>query len=349
MKAGKPRILIIRRDNIGDLVCTTPLITALRTRYPEAFIGVYANSYNAPVIAHHEQIDHVYTYTKAKHRSGGDRLFRTYLDRLKTLRALRRIGFDHVIVAEPGSGRRALKLARWLGAKQIVRFCGSGEPARRIERCIAPHPELHEVEDIFRLGEPLGIGGPPPAACVALRDSSRQAMDARLEAAGVSVDTPLIGVHISARKPSQRWPMERYAALIAALHTRYKAKILLLWSPGSNADPHHPGDDDNAADLMKRVDAGAVVAVATTELEMLIAALDACNGVFCSDGGAMHIASALQKPIVCLFGKSNAQRWRPWGVPHRVLQDQATLDAASISVEMAMQACDALWSDYIAK
>jgi heptosyltransferase-3 len=34
-----PKILIIRRDNIGDLVCTTPLIAALRQRFPAAWLG----------------------------------------------------------------------------------------------------------------------------------------------------------------------------------------------------------------------------------------------------------------------------------------------------------------------
>lgn len=349
MKPGSPRILIIRRDNIGDLVCTTPLLTAVRARFPNAFIAVYANSYNAPVVAHDDQIDEVYTYTKAKHRSGGDRLFRTYFDRLKTLRALRQARFDHVIVAEPGGSRRALKLARWLRAKQIVRFCESHETPRRNEQCVAPDPALHEVEDIFRLATPLGIEGQPPATRVTVREAARRAMRERLQAAGVVDGAPLIGVHISARKPSQRWPIERYVALIDALHTRYQSKMVLLWSPGTSDDPHHPGDDDTAAEIRKRVAAETVIPVATMELETLIAALNECRVVFCSDGGAMHLAAALQKPIVCLFGKSNAQRWRPWGVPHRVLQDHKTLEASSIGDASALQACAELWSDYIAK
>ncbi|MBI3715416.1 MAG: hypothetical protein HY255_05435 [Betaproteobacteria bacterium] len=43
-------LLVIRRDNIGDLVCTTPLLAALRTHFPQARIEVLANSYNAPVL-----------------------------------------------------------------------------------------------------------------------------------------------------------------------------------------------------------------------------------------------------------------------------------------------------------
>ena len=57
-------ILIIRRDNIGDLVCTTPLIAALRKRYSKASIGVLANSYNAPVLDGNSDVDDLYAYSK---------------------------------------------------------------------------------------------------------------------------------------------------------------------------------------------------------------------------------------------------------------------------------------------
>ena len=55
----------------------------------------------------------------------------------------------------------------------------------------------------------------------------------------------------------------------------------------------------------------------------------------------MHVAAALGRPIVCFFGKSDAARWRPWGVPHRLLQP-ASLDVADIGVEDALSACAAL-------
>ena len=47
-KAGSPaRILILRRDNIGDLVCTTPLLAALRAQLPGAWLGALVTTYNA--------------------------------------------------------------------------------------------------------------------------------------------------------------------------------------------------------------------------------------------------------------------------------------------------------------
>ena len=49
--AGSPRILIVRRDNIGDLACTTPLLKALRAQLPRAWLGALVTTYNAEVLA----------------------------------------------------------------------------------------------------------------------------------------------------------------------------------------------------------------------------------------------------------------------------------------------------------
>jgi len=57
----------------------------------------------------------------------------------------------------------------------------------------------------------------------------------------------------------------------------------------------------------------------------------------------MHIAAALGKPILCFFGNSGATRWRPWGVPHVLLQPPS-MNAADVSVEDAYAAYERLLS-----
>ena len=53
------KILVLRRDNIGDLVLTTPVLAALRQRFPHARIEALVNSYSAPVLEGHPDIDRV--------------------------------------------------------------------------------------------------------------------------------------------------------------------------------------------------------------------------------------------------------------------------------------------------
>jgi ADP-heptose:LPS heptosyltransferase len=76
--------------------------------------------------------------------------------------------------------------------------------------------------------------------------------------------------------------------------------------------------------------APAAIPVPTPDLKTLIAALSLAGRVVCPDGGAMHLAAALGKPLVALFGDSPVERWRPWGVPHRVLRPESR-DLADLS------------------
>lgn len=79
------KVLVVRRDNIGDLVCTTPLFTALRRRYPQAWIGALVNSYNAPVLERNPDVNEVFAYTKLKHLEKGASALATLRSRLSHL------------------------------------------------------------------------------------------------------------------------------------------------------------------------------------------------------------------------------------------------------------------------
>ncbi len=120
-----------------------------------------------------------------------------------------------------------------------------------------------------------------------------------------------------------------------------EADFLLLWSPGAADHPRHPGDDAKARRILDAAGKLPLIAYPTRELKDLAAALSLADHVICSDGGAMHIAAALGKPILCFFGDSDARRWHPWGVPYRLLQPDSR-DAADISVAQALQAFHAL-------
>ncbi|MBI4294356.1 MAG: glycosyltransferase family 9 protein [Betaproteobacteria bacterium] len=341
--SGAPRFLVIRRDNIGDLVCTTPLIAALRARYPEALIAALVNTYNAEVIANNPHLDCVYAYGKAKHRGESESLLRTYASRLRLVLEIRRRHFDYAILAAPGFQPRSLRLAKWVGAKHVVGFT---EGVTRAERAIdlavryGDSVPRHEVEDVYRLLGALGIDGTPPALQVVPDPALEATMRSKL-AERLPGDGPLIGIHISARKPSQRWPVERFAGLIRALDERHGARFVLLWAPGSGRNPRHPGDDEKARSLVDLVSGQRVLAVPTFRLSELIAALSTCDFVACADGGAMHLAAALGKPILCFFGDSSPGRWRPWGVRHELLQHESR-DVAAIGVETAAAAFERL-------
>jgi len=344
MSKTAPRsFLVIRRDNIGDLVCTTPLIHALREHFPKARVCVLVNSYNRPVVENNPDIDTVYDYTKTKHREPGQSALGVIWRRLQLMRELRRQRFDYAIIAGAHFLPRALGLARAIKPRHLIGFT---EPGRRgIEHIdtgvpyTLPQP-LHEAEDIFRLLAPLGIRGEPPAMRVFPDAAAVASAQMAVRAMQLSPDK-LIGVHISARKPLNRWPAENFIALIRRLRLAHGAGFMLFWSPGSASNPRHPGDDEKAQQIMNAVKDIPVLAYPTNRLDELIAGLSLCRAVVCSDGGAMHIAAALNKPILCFFGKSDKTRWYPWRAPHVLLQPPS-LNVADVGVEEAARAFDQL-------
>lgn len=333
------KFLIIRRDNIGDLVCTTPLIAALRARFVRAKIYALVNTYNAAVLDGNPDIDAAYSYTKTKH--DGARLW-ALIQRIGLLVRLRREHFDYVILAGSGS-KHSLNLARALKPKHII---GYEVPGRsRVIDIIVPAPaagtQEHEVESTYRLLEPLGITGTPPALRL-LPDPAEVALsEQKLEGARAERGKMLIAIQISSRKPVNRWPAEKFVELVRKLRRAYDASFLLLWAPGSRSNPRHPGDDEIAADIVRSLDGVPVIAYAQGTLRQLIADLSLCDCVITSDGGAMHIAAALGKPIVCFFGDAASVHWKPWNSVHVLLQPPSGR-VSDIDVDQALGAFERL-------
>jgi ADP-heptose:LPS heptosyltransferase len=315
--APAPRILILRRDNIGDLVCTTPLIAALRAKLPQAWLGALVTTYNAEVLAGNPALDEIYVYEKLKHRRGG--LLSHLRTRLAQMSRLRAQELDFVLVPAPSP--QSLKLARSLKPREVI-----AAPA-------AVPATVHEVERSFAVGKAFGVTGKPGPMRVFPEPGKKSELRKRLG------DGPHVAVHISARRPAQQWPLERYRELIA--HLSATQKVMLLWAPGGKDDPRHPGDDAAAANLLRAAKHASVTPVETPDLKTLIAALSLADRVICPDGGAMHLAAALGKPVVALFGDSPVERWHPWGVAHRVVRPESR-NLADLPLEPVLEALAAL-------
>lgn len=327
------KILVIRRDNIGDLVCTTPALAAIRAQLPAARVCALVNSYNAEVLHGNRDIDRVYVYTKFKHR-GAKSWASVFAQRMAVAWALRREQFDYAILGGTQFSKHTWRSARLAAPKRVVGYADA-MPARVGTWLPPPSQPTHEVETVFALLGLLGVKGPPPPLSLTPRAIEVERMHESLRLQGLG-GTPL-AVHISARKPSNRWPIARFVALIHKLYATYGREFLLLWSPGDSANAHHPGDDHNAAEIVAACRGIPVAACRTDRLEQLIAALSLCDICICSDGGAMHIAAAVKNKILCFFGDSDPARWHPWGVPYVLLQPP-TRRAADVSVDEAFAA-----------
>ena len=329
------KILIIRRDNIGDLVCTTPAIRAVRERFPDARIGLLVNTYNADAVMNNPDINEIFVYEKAKHAPGKNRLS-VWWDNLRVLQRIRRERYDVAV----GGGSYSPLLARYTlltGARKRIGYLPrSGKKSLGYNAPVLESGRpVHEVEKVFHLLSVLDITAPPPPLRVFPLEEEVQKVRDFLKASGIRRDRPLVAFHISSRRPENRWPAEKFIELARIIRNRQKAEILLLWSPGSESNVYHPGDDEKAEFIMRSV-RPCPAAYKTSTLRELIAALSVSGIVVCGDGGAMHIAAGLGKRIVTIWGSTDPVRWRPWGVKHVLLQDERRR-AENISVESVFE------------
>jgi heptosyltransferase III len=288
-------ILIIRRDNIGDLLCTTPLMAGIKQQLKVDRLDVVTNAYVAPVLKGNAFIDTLYVYHKLKHSHTS--FFNLIYERLKLIFHLRQHHYDYILAFD----HRALNLTRFLRKTKVL-------------TPIIDWTNQTEVERAWELGQRIGLKGLPGPLILPLHlyDSSSDIKNSQT-----------LGIHISARRIKQQYPITEWAILIRRLHDMDpKLTFHIFWSPGDNQNPMHPGDDEKANILKNTLKNLPTQFTSTPTLECLMEGLQRCGSMIMSDGGAMHIAAALNRPIIALFGDSNSKRWRPWGVPYTIIKSE---------------------------
>ncbi|MDF2042998.1 MULTISPECIES: glycosyltransferase family 9 protein [unclassified Pantoea] len=311
------RVLIICRDNIGDTLLTTPLISAL-AQSGQHQVDVLTNNYAAPVLQHNPDIRQLFYYTKLHHREAGQSRLACVLQRLKLMLTLKKQRYDAVILAKSRWDQHGMK---WVKTVRPTRVIALGEQSHPLITDLLPPPgksPCHISETLFSLGRPFSLSAIAPGKLTLLPDTAIAA--SLRDTCAIDSTVPVYALQISARKPSQQWEATRFAELAEKIATRHACQIMLLWSPGSRDNPRHPGDDEKAHEIMALCPHLPIKAVSTTSLPQLIAAMSLCQGLVSSDGGAMHMGAALGLPVVALFGDSDPACWHPWQVTCQVLQ-----------------------------
>jgi ADP-heptose:LPS heptosyltransferase len=332
------KIIFIRRDNIGDLVCTTPAIRAARQAFPQARLSVLVNTYNAEIILKHPDIDQVYVFQKPKHARERNKLAVLW-ENFGLFRQIRRERYDVAIGC--GTYNRTLShYTFYTGAKRRIGYSREGR-GRFFYNVLIPEsrqPE-HEVVTVFKLLKPLGISGEPGDLFLVPEAAEVEKFSAFKGLHRKSPGKPLLALAISARILHNRWPVAKFIALIERILAQERAEVLILWAPGSQKSPTYPGDDEAAAEIITRFP-DAMLAYPTPTLSSLVAALYGIDLALTLDTGSLHIAAAAQKPMVALMNPGKVHAWYPWHTPAHVLTSPGKVE--DIPVEDVLAAVNRL-------
>jgi lipopolysaccharide heptosyltransferase II len=305
----RSKILLVRLRLIGDVVLTTPLIGALRRRYPDAQLTYVVEAAAAAVIRGNRNLTDIVVVP----RTGGLARVR---DDLALARRLRSQRFD--VAIDLHGGPRAAWLTWSSGAPVRIGYRIRGRawiythvvPRPRDE---APRPTVANQWDLLR---PLGLEPPDPALDPLEMEADATAaasVDRRLKGASIGAAHPLVVIHVSAGNPFRRWPPESFEALVVALVRGDPSRRVMLTSGPSDA--HAAQEIAGRARAVLGPLAGAVPEIGEFNLAELRALVSRAAVYIGGDSGPLHIAGTTTTPIVALFGPTLAERSMPWRDP----------------------------------
>jgi heptosyltransferase-2 len=314
--------LVVRAPNwLGDILMAVPAITAVRAAHPAAHLAVAAPAAFADVCATIPGVDGVVPLPGSGLRAIGPHAA-----------ALRAGGFDLAILftnsfASALAASRAGIAERWgyrrdLRGRLLTRAVPVRAKKKTPESTSTPDSSLlassrHHSAYYLRLVASLGM---PPIAGATVLAPPATAVDraaALLAAAGVSADTRLVGFAPGAAYGSaKRWPPERVAAAIAGVTAGGAAPVRAVLV-GAAADREIARAIQSALDPAARE--AVVDLVGRTDVATLMAVLARCAVVVANDSGAMHVASAVGRPVVAIFGPTDERATAPMG-PHTLVR-----------------------------
>jgi ADP-heptose:LPS heptosyltransferase len=282
------RIAVFQALNLGDLLCATPALRALRRRFSGAEIVLIGRPWARDLVERLPSVDRFIPFPGypgiAESPEEGE------------LRAAVWPPIDLAINMH-GSGQISNGFVAALDAAQTLGY-GPAADARLTIRCDWIEDEAEPIRWL-RLVSAIGVPADGLSLEFPVTASERQVAASLL---GAADGRPRIGLHVGASDPARRWPVESFAALGDALATRLGARIILT---GSDAERSLTGSVQRAmsapaSDLAGLTTRGQFAAV--------VAALDL---LVTNDTGASHIAAATRTPSVVLFGPSRPARWAP--------------------------------------
>lgn len=290
------RILVIKLGAMGDLILVVPSLRMLRERFPDASITLLVDRKLAPIVSACPYFDDMILVDRKKLSN----IF--YL--LRTARRVRREGFDMSV--DLHNNKWTHLLAYLGGAVQRFGF-GRGRwgfllnrPDKTFE--VGDSPLRHQ----FRVLSKTGVTQFDDTLELWPEPGSLEKANEMICLLEPGASTRIIGFVMgsSAHWPSKRWPADSFVALAKRLFEKYDARIVLIGSPDEAdlARPFYSFGPGKILDLIGK-----------TAMEELPAFFKRFHLVVTGDTAPLHIAAAMNVPIVALFGPTDAKRHAPPG------------------------------------
>jgi ADP-heptose:LPS heptosyltransferase len=304
--ATDPRILVIRRNRLGDMIYTLPLLHALRRHFPKAHISVACDARGEPIALACPAVNDVILLAQ-----GWNPIQAAFKN------AAHLQDYDWVIAAKGGFDGRLALLTRLTNA--AVRIGFDKKPTGPSAYFTDPIPaanipaEEHQIETLLRLLAPLGIARTTSFSVnlsVQLPESAVLFAKQTREQPPFSSAHRLALINISSTA-KLKFPEEDFIALSKRILNLTDLTIGLVAAPQ---------DQQKAREIAMCMASKRITAVATPGPLELAALMGEASFIVTPEGGAAHLAAVMKRPALVLWSEGPFEKWRSRHERHAFVQ-----------------------------
>lgn len=291
------RVLVVRNDRIGDLVLTTPVISTIRANYKDAFIAILVSKYAEDIVKYNQEVNSVISDESGSARRG----IKNFLSLFKKIRQEK---FDCAIILFPtfriclllllaGIKRRISHGSKWF----VFLFCNEILLQHR------SGVEKHEADYNLELAKVLkDVKVLVKKTSVSVTSDSIARVKKLLVEKGISKD--FIIIHCGSGGSARNWSPQNYARLADMIID--KLKIRTVFSGRGN-------DLTIINEVIKSMKNSSPDIFSPDNVQELIALISLARCFIGPSTGPLHIANALNIPVVGFYSPVKVQSKKRWG------------------------------------
>ncbi|MDB4950036.1 MAG: glycosyl transferase family 9 [Gemmatimonadetes bacterium] len=291
------RVCIVLLTGLGDVVNGLPLVNALKLHDPSCHVTWVVEPMPSGVLLHHPAVDDVVVYDKKRGWRGIADLRRDLAGRRFDLTINLNVYFKSVwptlLSAAPhrlGFERGRASDGVWLAANHHL----------------APAPRAHTLDMFLEFAAHLGLSAETVEWRLPMTDAERREQEAFFAPLR---DRPVVGIVPASANRKKDWFPDRYARMVDTLERDFGFRTVLVGGPGER-------ETALAREIVDRASAKPAWGLGDG-IRRLVWMVDGCDLLIAPDTGPVHIARALEVPVIGLYGHTN-----PWRVgPYREYQD----------------------------
>lgn len=305
ISSSPKKVVVAQIAQLGDMVCTTPVFRAIKSKYPDCIVKVVGrNQINKDLLSHNPDIDEYILHAK---------------DFFSFVRRIKGEGFDAGFIVVPNFWVLAAFYLAGIPCIVATHLKGNSSPSQTkaytlIHRCAIDSPLFYGQyfpRQYLRVLEPIGIMSEDTSKHLGFSNEARDKVDRLISGHYVSGQL-IIGISPSAGNKIKNWPADRFAQLADYLYERHNA-LVIVTGAGS--------DGEEVEEMLRHIKPTTKVLntldiLSTNELKALISRMNLFIAV---DTGPIYIAEAFDVPTIDIIGPIDELEQPPIGPLNRII------------------------------